>query len=51
MAVVCCTCIHVNVEGASIDLSCQAHARCDIHPEYGRFILYGNRCPDGIEAT
>lgn len=50
MAARCSSCIYVMVDGASIDLSCQARARCQIHPEYDRFILLGNGCDDGQEA-
>lgn len=32
----------------SDDLSVQARAKCDIHPEYGMFILYGNGCEEAI---
>lgn len=45
----CTICKFMQAEISS-DLSCQAMACCKLHPEYGRFVLFGNGCEEGEEV-
>lgn len=45
----CSACKYSIVDECSVDISCQVRTSCMIHPEYGRFILYGNGCDQGSE--